>query len=183
MKRRKWTVWLGILLVLFAARGALFRGLVKYRPVAERSVMMPADQELKALIEEQLSVRKPDQPGEIIKIARSITARKLSFALRSAPSNPDEAYRAGKANCIGYAALYASVCQQMFRQNGWADQFQASHKVGKIYFLGYDVHRLFKDPFFKDHDYVEIRDAGTGSRLCIDPSLGDYTGIYRVRAD
>jgi hypothetical protein len=57
----------------------------------------------------------------------------------------------------------------------------AYQAVAKLHFFGFDLHRLFDSPFFKDHDVVVIKAKGGEVLRVIDPSLYDYTLIESVR--
>lgn len=61
------------------------------------------------------------------------------------------------------------------------DEWGAKHKVGEIYFLGYNIHPLFKSEFFKDHDFVVIENRKTNEIIAVDPALYDYFRINKIR--
>ena len=49
----------------------------------------------------------------------------------------------GKANCIGYSALFNAVAHYIIKETKAEDRYQAKHLVGRIHFLGVDLHLLF----------------------------------------
>ncbi len=59
-------------------------------------------------------------------------------------------------------------------------EVEATHKIGQLDFLGIDLHQFFESSFFKDHDFNQIRNLGTGEVILVDPSISDYLWINRV---
>ena len=60
------------------------------------------------------------------------------------------------------------------------DNIEINHLVGKIYFLGIDLHQFTSSPYFIDHDYVMVTDYSSGNKYYVDPSLYDLAGINFV---
>ena len=53
-------------------------------------------------------------------------------------------------------------------------------RIGKLDFLGMNVHNWFDSSFLKDHDFVIIRNKETGEIKAVDPTLYDYLYIEVV---
>ena len=85
-----------------------------------------------------------------------------------------------KANCIGYSSLFNSIVEHLIKEQNAENDYRARHLIGRLEFVGFDLHQLFKDPFFQDHDYNEIENIHTKERIYVDPSLSDYFRINRV---
>jgi hypothetical protein len=164
-----------ILCVLF--RGWVFRSTVAYYEVGEREIVELTDEELIAELEnyEHFSFE------EIKEIAEDITNKKLKFALRKVSGDPNRILQNGKANCIGYSALFNSIAQYLIKKQKEEDKIQVKHLVGKIEFLGMDLHQISEDPFFKDHDFNMIENLETGEKIYFDPSVSDILKIRRIR--
>lgn len=161
---------------LFLFRGTIFRACIQYRPVGERpsvdfSSPPPTLQQqnpttsLKQLISESLDY----------------TCAHLQFSTINTSQHPDAVLKSGKANCIGYAALFAAVLRQNLTDKGLSERYEVKQLIGKLNWWGTDLHSLFHTPFFRDHDYNVIIDRHSGHRIFVDPSVTDYLGIARVR--
>jgi hypothetical protein len=82
-------------------------------------------------------------------------------------------------NCIGYSALFNAVSSYLLKKKGF-NSVKCGHKIGHLYFIRFNLHSLFKDPAFKDHDYNVITDKLTNRKYVIDPTLKAYSGIKSV---
>jgi hypothetical protein len=117
---------------------------------------------------------------DIIQIAQSKTSEKLYFSSKKCSKNPNILIKEKKSNCIGYAALFNSMAQFMLHSQQLEEQYQVNHLVGKVDFLGIDLHQFFDNSFFKDHDYNEIINLETGHTIYIDPILSAYLKVHQV---
>jgi hypothetical protein len=127
-----------------------------------------------ALIQKDTSVRG------VVSAGLAITSEHLSFTTHNASPLPHELFRTQSANCIGYAAFFISVWRALRAQNGLEDTWQVEQHIAQLYLLGYNVHRWFRSPFFRDHDIVVLRNKQTGQIIAVDPSLHDYLLIETV---
>ncbi len=157
-------------------KDVLYRSIIRYHNIAERPTLLLNNRNLQALELET----SPQSLSEIIDLADYLTTHNLSFTTGSASSDPNAAYELGKANCVGYAALFTSIARQLMVNAGLENRYEARHLVGKIELLGWDLHQLFDHPFFKDHDFCVVEDLQTGEKIYIDPSVSDYLWIDRV---
>ncbi|MBO6516924.1 MAG: hypothetical protein JJ975_10275 [Bacteroidia bacterium] len=166
------------ILILGLARGLLYRLTVSYSIVGTRPVMDVHHIDLIKFSENQ-ELDTSSLP-HLISPALQLTAKQLSFTTKTASNNPNVLMDNARANCIGYAALFSSTLtkQTNLMANG---RYEIQHLIGKIRFLGIDVHSYINHPFFRDHDFVSVQDTRTGKVIYIDPSLWDYLYIKRVR--
>ena len=169
-----------ILLILF--RGFLYRTSVNYSKVAIRNNITLTDKKLIKEIDKQtegkiLSIK------EIIKLSNKITSEKLHFTIDNISSNPNLVSELKKANCIGYSSLFNSIGNYITGKQKLTDKYEFIHLVGKLDVFGFNVHNIFKSPFFKDHDFNEIKDKRTGESKFVDPSLRDYVKIKYVTSE
>lgn len=165
------------LLTLFLFRGFIYRATIVYHPLGTREIYALQDSTILKQIPIDRSIRDINKN---IAIAQKFTNKHLSFSFGNAPFMPEEAFHQQEANCIGYAALYCATLAYLNENGSLTESYEIRHLYGKLYFMGFDLHRLFKSTFFKDHDYVEIINKSTGKKIYIDPGLSDYLWIQYV---
>ena len=166
-----------MLLILFLFRGFIFRATIVYHPLGTREIYPLQDSTILKQI--PLDVPIGDLEKNMI-IAQKFTNKHLSFSFGNAPFMPEDVFHQQEANCIGYAALYCATLAYLNENGSLTESYEVRHLYGKLYFMGFDLHRLFKSAFFKDHDYVEIINESTEKKTYIDPSLSDYLWIKHV---
>ena len=165
-----------ICFLMLVFKGVLFRLTIKYQSIGTRTVVELSDPQAKARLN-KLWEEQEATPEAVVVVARKFTNESLQFTFEKASSNPNMVYQERKANCIGYAALFCSSCSYLADH---ADiQMSTRHHIGKLSFLGIDIHQFTSHPFFKDHDFAEIGFDGTS--ILIDPSVSDVLGINEVR--
>jgi len=163
-------------------RGITYRSSVNYSKVTVRNHITLTDKGLIKEIERQTD-GKILSIDEIIKLSNKITSESLSFTFDKVSNNPNTVYELKKANCVGYAALFSAVGNYIIRKQNQTDKYVINHVVGELDFLGFKLHGLFNDPFYKTHDFNEIIDKKTGEKKYIDPSLRDYFRIEYVTCE
>jgi len=178
MKKTLKILGLVICLVLLF-KGWIYRCTVTYREIGQRHTIILQDSGTIADIRNLRNDRELSLE-EIMEISQSVTNACLRFTSGKVSSNPNTVVGIGKANCVGYSALFSSIANQFFREQHSGQSFHVRHLVGRLYFLGVDVHQFFSSPFFKDHDFVEIENVTTGEKIFVDPVVSDYLGIERV---
>jgi hypothetical protein len=127
-------------------------------------------------IEDNCIVKDSTDIKAIIKAGLSATSKLLDFSFVESTSDPNKLIESPKANCIGYAALFSTICDYQLERYH-PGQWTVSHEIGQLYLLGTNIHGYFKSPFFKDHDFVVIKNATTNEVFAVDPSLNDYLHI------
>lgn len=111
---------------------------------------------------------------QIIDYSLKLTASRLQFSVNNEINN-------GKANCVGYARMCASICKQALATNGINGQ--AKPVVGYIESNGINLCDVLKviapkdsyKNFVKDHDFVEL--VTTSKSYYFDPSIYDVLGM------
>ncbi len=177
---RKYIKYFGILLVLLTVfRGFLYRVSVTYSKVAIRNNITLTDKKIINEIDKHIE-GKILSIEDIIKLSNKITSKKLQFTFDKVSSDPNTVAELQKANCIGYSSLFNSIGNYILNKKNLTDRYEFIHLVGKLDFFGVDLHALFNSPFFKDHDFNEIKDKQTGNKKFIDPSLRDYLRIEYI---
>jgi len=168
---------LGLLLVTMVVvvlRGPLYRMIVHYEVIGERGGAEPIVSRTSALLREDRDL------DDLIDAALDSTADRLHFSTGKVSSNPHVLRNGSPANCIGYAAICASLLQQELSDTGHADDYLVERVIGQLHIGSWNVHGAFKSPFWKDHDIVRITHRESGVMIYIDPTLYDVTGIGRV---
>lgn len=164
--------------MLFLFRGALFRTFITYEVIGERVLAGVVDENLISEIQSKTE-GKDLSVKQILRISGEITERNLSFTFHKSPNETNEVYREGKANCVGYAALFGAIANYIAKDQ--RNPIIVTHLVGKLELLGWDMHRLFGNhPFFRDHDFVAITIPDSDTTHYIDPSVSDYLGIKSI---
>lgn len=177
--KKKIRILLVLLLTVIVLRGPMYRLCVGYEVVGVRPSVELKDAKLIQRLEAEVD-RGAGDMQDVISTARKMTNEYLHFVVRQNQSDPNTLIHRGEANCIGYSALFNSIAQYLISKYGLSGQYTSTHRIGKLYVLGFDIHVLFDDPFFKDHDFNQLENLLTGEIISIDPSVSDYLWINRV---
>lgn len=111
------------LLLAWLFRGPLYRSMVTYRVVGVRT----------PVVQLHTSAAEVTDLDQANKASLKETASRLSFSTGRVSSDAQRLYDGGPANCIGYAALCASLLEDRLRRSGLADRYEVEHVVGKLY--------------------------------------------------
>lgn len=168
-----------IIVLVFMFRGLIYRKLVFYNKIGKRENIRLINKDLVKIIDNRIN-HKILNIDEIIKITNEITSQQLSFSFNKTTSNPNEILKLKKANCIGYSSLFNTIGNYIIGKQKLTNKYEFIHLIGKIEVLNYDVHNLFDNAFFKNHDYNEIVNKKTHQKIFVDPSLYDYLRIKNV---
>ncbi|AEK22809.1 hypothetical protein ACILD7_05710 [Capnocytophaga canimorsus] len=175
--------FLGIIAVIvlmgWLFRGDIYRNLITYQSVGNRGNFALNNNELKVKLE-GVSIENLDIEN-VINIAQKITSETLTFSFEKCGDNPNLLLETQKANCMGYAQFFALVCNYMLKKNNLHKEWVAKVYIGKLKFLGNDIHQYFQSSFFKDHDFVVVENVRTQEIYAVDPTLYDYFVIKKVR--
>lgn len=166
-----------ILLILF--RGWIYRNTIQYSRIGQREKIEINNLKLKTLINNEINDRKLSLE-EIIEISNRITTEKLNFTFEKSFTNTNDVFLNGKANCIGYSAVFNSIGEYIISEQNYKDKYQFNHLKGKLDLFGFDIHSIFDSPFFKDHDFNEIVNKISGDKTYIDPSVNAYLKIGKI---
>jgi hypothetical protein len=118
---------------------------------------------------------------EIIKVGLSKTTELLKFTTSKNHIDPNKLIDTKTANCIGYATLFSANCNYLLVKHKLNEVWVATPHKGQLYLFIFNIHNYFKSSFFKDHDFVIIKNKNTGETLAIDPSINDYFYINYVK--
>ena len=167
-------------LLLLVFRGPIFRLAIKYEPIKERSSFKIEEQEFRTWVENEVKGEKINDLADLDRASMRLTTKRLRFTKQKATANSNLAFTLGKGNCKTYSAFYQTIANELIRSNGLEKEYETKHVVGKMKLFGINLHALFNDPFFRDHDYNQLINIKKGKKICVDPSLADYFWIERV---
>jgi hypothetical protein len=174
VKKHYWP--LVVLLLMFLFRGNIFRLCVSYEPMGQRDFIALTDAELVTEISAWVRLHKAATIEDRIAYARSLTASRVSFVMRTTSGRPDDIVQNGVANCVGYARLFAAILDRAAGDG----QLKQEILVGELSVFGQSLHQLTNDPFWRDHDYNKITDVNSGEVWFLDATLYDYLGVRQV---
>ena len=169
-----------LILTVIVFRGWFYRHLITYKSIGKRTSYVANNPNLLQFIDSN-SNKSELEITYIIKTSLSLTSKTLDFTDGANDKDPNQLITSKHANCIGYAAFFSTLCNQLLEKNNLNDQWVAKPLIGQLYFLNKNIHPYFKSAFFKDHDFAIIENKITGKVFAVDPSLNDYTGIEYVR--
>lgn len=180
MKLKKSTkLFLITLLILYFFKGIIYRFTVNYSIINTRAHIELNAPSLHRKID-SLIYEKTLNIHQIIKLTNSLTSEELSFTFNKVTNNANKVLKNKKANCIGYSSLFNSIGNYILKQKKLNHLYKFKHLVGKLTVLGFDLHQFINNPFFRDHDFNEIKNIKTGAIYFVDPSLSDYFYIDAV---
>lgn len=174
MKFLRWMLLVFFLLLIAGSvfRAQLFRHVIYYRSIGQRTEYQVRDTALSNFIERKAEHEKVAELADVIDLSMSATRHQLDFSTEKSENDPNKLIYTHTANCIGYAAFFSATCNYLLEKNkfsGW----KASPHIGQLYLFGHNVHKYFSDPFFYDHDFVVIENIHSGEVYAVDPSMSD----------
>jgi len=175
-KIKKLIIFVLLLVMAFLFRETIFRAVISYQVVGQRTNYKITNEKLLQIIDNK-KIKDTTNVTEIIKTALSITADELNFTFTQAAVNPNALIDTKSANCIGYSAFCAAVCNLLLQQHESTKMWVAMQQIGQIYCFGVNIHPYFKSAFFKDHDFVIVKNTVTGTTIAVDAAVYDYFGI------
>ena len=167
-----------VILLMIIFRGFIFRNTVTYKPINTQSIYKITDNDFRLFIEKQPS---KEDIEKTIRQALTLTAKQLHFAANQKSTNPNNLFHKKAAHCVGYAAYFSTLCNELLKKTGLNKNWQVKHIRGEIYFLGINMHRYSNSPFFQDHDFNIVENKTTGETYMVDATITDYLKIYYVQ--
>lgn len=166
--------------LMFLFRGWIYRHFITYESIGVRNNYPVNDEYLIAYNENNSKNFKDANAAQIINHSLYLTTKRLGYSFEKAPVDPNELIYSHKANCIGYVSFFASICNYLFSKYSRAEHWQVQHQIGLLSVYGVNTHHYFSSPYFKDHDFVTIKNRSNGETFAVDPTLNDYSGIKFV---
>ena len=163
----------------FIFREWLYRNLITYKSIGQRSVYLITNNKLTTSIDMNMGKKSLDIK-DVIKMGLSVTSRQLNFTTTRNDNDPNKLIYSRTAHCIGYASYFATTCNYLLMKNGLAGQWHVKHQIGQLFFLGININKCINTSFFKDHDFVIIENKKTGEIFAVDPTVNDYFFINFV---
>ena len=182
LKRIFFTI-LALLVICIVFRGTLYRHIVTYKSIGQRTTYVVTNDKLIRYIEENCIEKDNKNIEEIIKESLSLTSKALNFTFSKNDRDPNRLIDSKTANCIGYAAFFTAVCDYQLKKYNLSDQWIVSSEIGQIFVFGTNIHNYFDSSFFKDHDFVIVKNKTTKEIFAVDPSINDYLCIDYITFD
>lgn len=161
-------------ILLFIFKGCLYRKLVTYKSIGNRESYDATNKELISYIESHTNNTDTLSINEIIQLSLKITSKHLNFTSNTNENNPNNLIESKTAHCVGYASFFATTCNFLFKKFNYSQKWKAETKIGQLYIFNNNVHKYINTPFFKDHDFVIIKNNITNEIIATDPTLHDY---------
>ena len=167
-------------MVCILLRGILYRHIVTYKSIGQRTNYIVMNDRLIQYIEENCTKKDSLNIEAVIKESLSLTSKALNFTFSKNSRDPNILIDTKKANCIGYATFFSTVCNYQLKKYNLSEHWVTSSEIGQLYVLGINIHNYFDSSFFKDHDFVIVRNKTTRDFFAVDPSINDYFHIDYV---
>lgn len=166
-----------MILLLLSFRGSFYRNLVTYKSLGFKNKQPAYNHELVQYLNGHFDRDSKPTIEEIIDAGLSATSSQLDFTFAKSDVNPNLLIYSKKAHCVGYANFFTTSINYFIKKYKLESTWEASSQIGQLYFLGINLHNYFKSPFFKDHDFVVIKNKKTGQTFAVDPTVHDYFNI------
>lgn len=176
--KKKLSVYFLIAFSIILLRGKIFNLLIKYEVDVEIPTVELTDP---YWIDEINNIGLSNSPEGILEFndrVLQLVASKLRFGKNQTIHNPND-FRESTAHCVGYAALNASLLDYFYKST----EYEISHVRGRVYFLGFDLTKLSKSKFWRNHDFVRIKNKHTNHVYYSDGPIFEYLRISRIRLE
>jgi hypothetical protein len=179
--KRVFIIFTIFVLAIYAFKGILYRNLIGYKEIKQRKLIAIENKAIKDDLDFWLNTNNAPSVTQIIDFACEYATDQIAYTFGKCPTNPNQIIMGDKkTNCIGYSASLHTVVTYLLDKKGLSSQVKSEHKVGQLYLLDVNMHGLFKDPAFKDHDYNVIYDLENNKKYVIDPTIYTNLGIRQV---
>ncbi len=169
-----------IAVIGFLVRGWIYRHSVIYRTISPRTNYSAHNPKLITNLDRKTKDKKLEDIQSIIDECLSITSDQLYFSSKSKVVDPNKLIDSKATHCVGYASFFATTCNYLLQKSQLNNEWNAQPQAGQLYLFGHNIHQYFDSPFFKNHDFVIVKNKKTGTILAVDPSLYDYLFIKFV---
>ncbi|WP_110977704.1 hypothetical protein [Hymenobacter sediminis] len=166
--KRLFLVILFLVAIGLLFRGWLYRHLVTYRSIGQRTTYSVTDARLIEYINENTDKAIDNNIEQVVKTGLSITSKQLNFTAAKNDVDPNKLITSKSAHCVGYAAFFAATCNHLLSKYNLTHTWTAKPQVGQLYFFGTNIHKYVNTAFFKDHDFVIIENKKTGEVYAVD---------------
>ena len=169
-------------LIIYTFKDFLYQNLINYKEIDQRPLVKIDNKNIQSDLDFWSETSNTAGVDQIVDFAAEYATENLTYTFGKCSVNPNTFIMGNKkTNCIGYSAALHAVVSYLLEKKGFSATVKSEHKVGQLYFWGYNIHRLFKDGAFKDHDYNVITDKNTRKKYFIDPTVSVNLGIKNIR--
>jgi hypothetical protein len=168
-----------LILIAFSIlfRGWIYRNFITYKSLGIRQNIAATSPKLTEYLQANIDKNLNNNVEQIIKVGLSLTSGQLYFTTGKNSVDPNQLIHLKAAHCVGYASFFSTTCNYLLKKHGFSGEWSAKIHIGKLYFLGVNIHQYFNSSFFKDHDFVVIENKNTGQQFAVDPTMNDYLYI------
>ena len=168
-------------LIIYTFKDFLYQNLIHYKEIDQRPLVRIDNKNIQSDLDFWLETSNTAGVDQIVDFAMEYATEDLTYTFGKCSVNPNTFIMGNKkTNCIGYFASLHAILTYLLEKKDLSATVKSEHKVGQLYFCGYNIHRLFKDTAFKDHDYNVITDKKTHKRYVIDPTVRVNLGIKSI---
>ena len=161
-----------LILLIYCFKGVLYRNLITYKEINQRTLVKIEENKIKNDLDIWLKTNNNVSTEQVIDFAHHYSTENINYTFGKCSTDPNKVILEDKkTNCVGYSASLHSVLSYLLKKKGLSSSVKSEHKVGQLYLGSFNIHRLFQDPAFKDHDYNVITDLEKNKRYVIDPTL------------
>jgi hypothetical protein len=169
-----------LILTVYCFKGFLYRKTIKYKEINQRSLIKIENKRIKDDLDFWLKTNQNTTVEQTVDFAHWYSTAQIEYTSGKCSTNPNHVIEDKLTNCIGYSASLHAVLSYLLAQKGYSQQVKSEHKVGQLYLFGFNIHKLFKDPAFQDHDYNVITDKLNNKKYMIDPTVSANLGIKSI---
>ncbi len=138
-----------LLLIGFWCRGWIYRKLVTYHPIGQRTNYDITNPKLATYIQENTPKKTEPDVRQIIRLALAMTNKRLNFTAGKNNVDPNQLIHSRTAHCVGYAAFFATVCNALLAKYHLDGQWKALPQAGQLYVLGTNITNILPRLFSK----------------------------------
>ncbi len=178
--KRIFLITLTFLAVVIILRGTFYRRIVAYKSIGQRINYEATSEQLTQYLNKNRKEKDSADIENIIKKSLFLTSKTLNFTFSKSDHNPNKLIDSQMANCIGYAAFFSAVCNYLLKKHNLSGEWIAQSEIRQLYVFGINIHPYFTSSFFKDHDFVIIKNRKTKETFTADPIVHDYLYINFV---
>ncbi len=138
----RWAIFLTVSAVL--AVGLFYDKLVKYRQVGQREARQIENAELLSDLDLWAAAHPDATVEQVLGFALKASTEDIGYTFGKCATDPDGVFRNRRTNCVGYSALFDAAARRLLEKEGLASRVSTVHAIGKLRFLGFDLHRIKK---------------------------------------
>ncbi|PCI97915.1 MAG: hypothetical protein COB15_06975 [Flavobacteriales bacterium] len=178
--KRTLIVFVILIIILFSFQKYLYNTFITYDSIGVRPNYIIKEKKLINYIDIQNENMNLKSVNEVITAGLYITTETLNFSTDKNDTDPNKLITSRNVHCVGYTSFFSATCNSLLKKSNLNETWEAKPHIGKLYLFGTNIHNFFDSSFFKDHDFVIIKNKISEKEIAIDPSLYEYLFISEV---